>query len=336
MNTASPADRSEAFSSDESAQRNPITLGKKDLLELSRITPLRSSIHIIVEWGLIVATIYLCERRGSLALYLAAIVWIATRQHALMILLHEGTHYRLFRNRKVNDWISELVLAWPVLISARSYRRNHFAHHRYLNTERDPDWVRRNGDPAWVFPKRPIELATLLLSDLTGFGAIVLVRLLKTVASRDESAPPGFLAAKYSFYLIVAVAAVWTHTLKAVLLFWFVPLFTCLVFIFRIRSIAEHSALTGTGSILAQTRTTFPSLLERVLFAPKNVNYHLEHHLFPSVPFYRLPKLHTLLSRNPNFSDAHLTDTYVGVLRECVAGSEHAANPELWREAPEV
>ena len=26
---------------------------------------------------------------------------------------------------------------------------------------------------------------------------------------------------------------------------------------------------------------------------PHNINYHLEHHLFPGVPFYNLPKLHT-------------------------------------------
>jgi fatty acid desaturase len=26
-----------------------------------------------------------------------------------------------------------------------------------------------------------------------------------------------------------------------------------------------------------------------------NINYHLEHHLFPAVPWYNLPKLHRLL-----------------------------------------
>ena len=322
MNVLSPADRSEDFASDKSAGHQALALNKSDLRELSQLSPLRSSLHIVAEWILIVTTIYLCNRSVSPGLYLAAVLWIATRQHALMILLHEGTHYRLFPSRNLNDWISEVFLAWPVLVSARSYRRNHFAHHRYLNTERDPDWARRKGDPAWVFPKRPVEMATLLLSDLTGFGAIVLIRLLRTVASRNQSAPAPFMLAKYCFYLSVGAIAFWTRTIETLLLFWFVPLFTCLVFIFRIRSIAEHSGLQGRGSTFAYTRTTLPSFLERVFLAPKNVSYHLEHHLFPSVPFYRLPKLHTLLSRSPEFRNAHITRTYLGVLRECVEGAE--------------
>jgi fatty acid desaturase len=30
-------------------------------------------------------------------------------------------------------------------------------------------------------------------------------------------------------------------------------------------------------------------------FAPKQVNYHLEHHLYPSIPFYYLPRVHAVL-----------------------------------------
>ncbi len=307
---------------DESAQANPVTLSKRELLELSKISSLRGLFHIVVEWALIVATVYFCRRHSDPFVYLIAIFWIATRQHALMILLHEGTHYRLCRNRKLNDWISEIVLAWPVLISARAYRRNHFAHHRYLNTDGDPDWVRRKGDRAWVFPKSRLQMAGLLLSDLTGFGAIVLVKLMRTVASRDTDVSRPFMLARYGFYVSVMAAAVWMGAVHLLLLYWFVPLFTCLVFIFRIRSIAEHSGLPVQGSVYAQTRTTLPSIMERLLIAPKNVNYHLEHHLYPSVPFYRLPKLHALLRTKPEFRGAHFTRTYIGVLRECVSGAQ--------------
>jgi fatty acid desaturase len=253
---------------------------------------------------------------------------IATRQHSLMIMLHEGTHYRLCRNRKINDWVSELVLAWPVLISARSYRANHFAHHRYLNTDRDPDWVRRRGDQNWVFPKRPREIAILLLGDLTGLGAVALVKLLRTVASRDTDVSRGFLTARYSYYGVVMAIALWTGTAHLLFLYWFVPLFTCLVCIFRIRSIAEHSGLGVARTPYAGTRTTLPSFLERIFLAPNNVNYHLEHHLYPSVPFFRLPKLHALLCAKLEFRQAHMTQGYLGVLRECLADADSLANGE--------
>jgi len=66
--------------------------------------------------GAIVAAIYLCERFWSPLMYLLAIAIIGARQHALLILMHDGVHYRLFRNRRLNDCVSEL-LAWPHLVA---------------------------------------------------------------------------------------------------------------------------------------------------------------------------------------------------------------------------
>jgi fatty acid desaturase len=71
-----------------------------------------------------------------------------------------------------------------------------------------------------------------------------------------------------------------------------------------------------------------PSFLERIFLAPNNVNYHLEHHLYPSVPFFQLPRLHALLCAKPEFRQAHMTRGYVGVLQECVAEADSLAKGE--------
>ena len=42
-------------------------------------------------------------------------------------------------------------------------------------------------------------------------------------------------------------------------------------------------------------RTTEAGWLARALIAPYFVNYHAEHHLFMSVPCYRLPAIHRAL-----------------------------------------
>ena len=74
--------------------------------------------------------------------------------------------------------------------------------------------------------------------------------------------------------------------------------------------------------VYTRTRTTLPSLLERMFVAPLHINYHLELHLYPSVPFFRLRALHAALMRDDHFrSTAHVTRTYLGVLRECVRRS---------------
>jgi len=305
---------------EKSAGGAPATISKEELRKLTVVNGWRAALHVLAEWAVIVAAVYFCELHWSVPLYVATVVWIGSRQHALMILMHDGVHYRLFRHRRLNEWVSEVALGWPVLASARAYRRNHVAHHRFLNSDRDPDWVRKQGDPAWAFPKEPIELIRLLVREVSGLGAVALMSVIRKVGSADKRVSTRFTAARYGFYLAVLVAALWAGLGKTVILYWFVPLFTWLVFIFRIRSIAEHSAIDGPNPD-THTRTTVPTLLERIFIAPKNVSYHWEHHQYPAVPFYRLPRLYTLLYQKAGH-DGHITRSYLGVLRECIYASE--------------
>ena len=296
----------------------PVKLTKEELTRLSAVNPWIAGFHIGLEWALIAATIFLCLRYWHPMLYLFAVAFIGSRQHALLVLMHDGVHYRLLRNRRLNDWISEVVLAWPHLVTARQYRKNHFGHHKYLNTPQDPDLIRRKGDPAWVFPQATAELARTMFRDATGLNALAMLKLAAAVAKAD-SVPTWFAAARYGFYGTVLAVTIYLHVFTAFLLFWIVPMFTWLVLIMRLRSIAEHHAIDGPQSEYGLTRTTQANLLERVFVAPKNVNYHIEHHFFPSVPFYRLPDLHEILMSKPGYSEgAHLTRTYWGVLEESV------------------
>ncbi len=301
----------------------PVKLTKQELLELSSLSPLRSLLHIAAEWILIVAAVHYCRLFWSPLIYLITVTFIGARQHALLILMHDGVHYRLFRNRRLNDWTAEIVLAWPNLISARAYRKNHFAHHSYLNTQQDPDWARRQGDASWVFPMHWSRLAMLIIRDASGVGAIFFLRLARTLLSKDTGVSTGFLIARYGFYAVVAATFIWFGAFQLLLAYWFVPLFTWLIVIFRIRSIAEHSAIESNDRAYSQTRSTQASLLEHVFIAPKNVNYHIEHHFYPSVPFYRLPALHRMLMSKPEFNrGVHVTNSYFGVLRECLGDTQ--------------
>jgi fatty acid desaturase len=308
--------------SDAFADNIPIKLTKEELRDLSDLSPLRSTCHIVAEWTLILSAIFLCQRFFNPVVYLLTVAFVGARQHALLILMHDGVHYRLFRNRRLNDWTAEIVLAWPNLISARAYRRNHFAHHRYLNTGQDPDWARRQGDASWVFPQHWYRLALLMLRDLSGLGAIYYLKLAVMLLSKDVGVSRGFLIARYGFYACMIALLAWFGALHLLLLYWLVPLFTWMVVIFRVRSIAEHSGIEGRANAYAQTRSTRASLLEHVFVAPKNVNYHIEHHFYPSVPFYRLPQLHRVLMSRSEFKESvHITRSYLGVLRECVRDS---------------
>jgi fatty acid desaturase len=289
---------------------------------LSDINPIRSAVAIGLEWGGIAVAMAVHWRFPTPFLLPVLVMWIGARQHALGILMHEGVHYHLFKNRTLNEVVSEVLLAWPLFITARAYRGAHFSHHRHVNTDKDPDVLRKQG-PEWVFPKSWRALGVLLLKDAVGLNTYQ-----QLMESADLAAPKGvqtkrmppYRIAKISYYLSILGLVTYFGVWPAFILLWMVPLLTWLKVILRIRSIAEHYAVEN-DHVYTRTRTTLPSVFERMFVAPRNINYHIEHHLYPSVPFFRLPRLHALMMEDVEFkSKAHLTSTYWGVLCECVGG----------------
>ena len=62
----------------------------------------------------------------------------------------------------------------------------------------------------------------------------------------------------------------------------------------------------------------------RFLIAPHHVNYHLEHHLFMTVPHYKLPAAHRLLAASGVLARAEVAPNYLHVLRRAASAPERA------------
>ncbi len=94
------------------------------------------------------------------------------------------------------------------------------------------------------------------------------------------------------FHLALLAVFAWSGYLLQYLVLWVLPLVTVVQAILRLRAIAEHGATTDFSSPLTAARTNLaPAWLEWLIF-PHHVNYHIEHHLYASVPHYHLPALH--------------------------------------------
>ena len=117
--------------------------------------------------------------------------------------------------------------------------------------------------------------------------------------------------------MLFTVLGIW----KGALLDWIIPFLTLFFMFVYIRGVAEHFGSMDYEEELGSTRTVNPFFWERWFFAPHNINYHLEHHLFPGGPFYNLPRLHAVLMSDDAYrSKAHVTRGYsTGLLRECLA-----------------
>jgi fatty acid desaturase len=58
----------------------------------------------------------------------------------------------------------------------------------------------------------------------------------------------------------------------------------------RVFLLAEHVDCPHVTNMFENTRTTFTTRL--VCLITWNASYHIEHHTYPTVPFYNLPLLH--------------------------------------------
>jgi fatty acid desaturase len=68
----------------------------------------------------------------------------------------------------------------------------------------------------------------------------------------------------------------------------------------------------GSGNAVLRTRTVTSN--RAVSFLMLNLNYHLEHHLFPQIPWYNLPRVHKLLQPNYESQGADVRRSYTAYL----------------------
>lgn len=242
---------------------------------------------------------------------LAAIVLIGTQQHAMFVLAHEAAHYRLFSNRTLNDVVGR-ALGSISGISMCSYRVVHRLHHNDLYGSQDPDIALHGG-----YPRGKGYLLRKLAGDITGLNAwktflyffgnpAINADTGTALRPLDDTAPALRAAARHDRWSMVAVQVLmpvlifaiggW-QALRAYLLLWIVPLLTVVQVILRVRALLEHGAVGDRASPLTAARTNLAGPLARLFLFPHHVNYHIEHHLFPAVPHYHLPRLHDILAR---------------------------------------
>lgn len=118
----------------------------------------------------------------------AAIVVIGASQHQFGGAIHEGTHFLLFKNRKLNELASDWLAAFPIYTSTYQFRVHHLAHHQFVNDhERDPDIAQLKESGHWLdFPVPPIELVWAFLKTLSPW------RLVRYTLTRARYSAAGF------------------------------------------------------------------------------------------------------------------------------------------------
>ncbi len=308
---------SHTLSSDEiffGFKKDPAVLHR--VKELSKLNFLRSVSAISMSWLIMASAVAIAVNSDSWLFYLVAVLLIAGRQHSLFLLVHEATHYRLFKSSFCNDLVSNIFCAFPIFIDTDTYRSNHLSHHLYLNTEKDPDWLRKKDIPEWQFPKDRNQAFQDYRKYLYGYGAFEIFLTCRFLGGLTRAHRPNRnqfeVLVQIVYYIVLVTILLATSKYLEFFLYWIVPGVTVLPILMRLRSVSEHIGLPHEHE-LNQTRNVLCSSVEKYFIAPFNGSYHLDHHLFPSVPFYNLPKLHQTLLQNEEYGQHAFQNTsYLG------------------------
>jgi fatty acid desaturase len=288
-------------------------------------------------WATIIGAIWVFEVWSYWWTYLPALFVIGTRQHALGVLVHEGVHYRVSPSRFWNDFLSDYLAGYYLLTPTAGYRAFHLKHHQLLDTPEDPERITLDRFPKeWSFPMSAGRFLLYLLRDLIGVWPkpmLVLFTVIWSFLGPERRTHLLRIGALLGF--LVIGAGVTGHLVTYVILWW-VPLMTVFPMCFRMRTVAEHSGLESGArrytrskvDVLDTTRTVISTVPGRLVFGPHNVGLHVEHHLYPSVPFYRLPDLRQVLRADAEFSAlCHTSPGYHQTIRELVDVSPDRNQP---------
>jgi fatty acid desaturase len=225
-------------------------------------------------------------------------------QQEMLIWVHEGAHRTLFRNRSLNDYWVSFWFASPLGMNFETYRRSHMSHHGRLAAADDGD--------RWTYELyiRGAAFHRVVLKAIFGFYGVSRA-LKKYITGQYDRMDPDNTYPPTITYLLFALfwnGAAFAACLVAgrwyvYFVLWIVPLFSVAILITILRTIAEHQPMDyeGRDPITPVIRTTLCSWLERRFLFPLNFNYHVEHHLFPQVPFFNLPRLHSELVQRQIF-----------------------------------
>ncbi len=120
---------------------------------------------------------------------------------------------------------------------------------------------------------------------------------------------------RVSFITLVAVAfaagriVTGQPTWFYMFLLWAIPAFTSFSLFMILRQLVQHG--NGDRGWLTNTRVFLCNPLMNYAVFPFGMDYHLPHHMFATVPHYRLPALHALLSEYPEYqSEGRVVEGY--------------------------
>lgn len=274
-------------------------------MQIPQVSYNRLTLLALEDWAIIIALIVVTL--SIPACYPITCLLIAGRYNALGIIAHDLSHQNL-TDKSVAFRICEFLSGYPVSSSATAMAYHHNRHHRFTNTKKDPyyDNTPREkflAQSKFVFIRGILLGLGWFLRPLFAPFALVLKKLRNGYARtflRDNSgldlthSQEVLNCLKEDLPLfVINCGLIYLMTINSyVIYFYAVPLLVAGIFS-MMRLISEHDRElheeVNKQNILRSTFDNHLGLIERMLISPRNVGFHVAHHMYPTAPLYALP-----------------------------------------------
>jgi beta-carotene hydroxylase len=197
--------------------------------------------------------------------------------YGLFSVIHDGAHRSLSSNSLLNEGIGSVALVFLFPYAPMSLLRwVHNQHHIHANGPQDPD-IFEHESPWWQVPLR--------WTFFDGYYIYYFLKHGKKVMKKHARS----LIIFYSLLLVVFTLSLIAGFGYELLMLWFIPTRIALFLIAVVFVILPHHP-----AIVSQEEDPYMATTMRMgwewLLTPLLVyqNYHLIHHLYPTIPFYKM------------------------------------------------
>lgn len=258
--------------------------------------------------AIVVVAKYLLSFSAFLAFPLVLIMWGGIGNQCI-ILLHEASHRTLMPGSRSNQNIG-FCLASLVGLNYKSFTRFHMLHHKLNGKREDEEFIQLQSIDGMRGMLRYLSSPPMLTS--------VFPAASNSQTNEGNKEFPLHLLFCGAFHCAL-IYAQYLHNGNIFLsmLFTFsIP--TTAIFCRKMRVLSEHcNTLSKTEPVTRSHQTRW---FDSYFFNGFGMNWHVEHHLYPNIPGYRLHKVNAYLSQEQGFDTfkPHVSvfKTLISILRK--------------------
>jgi beta-carotene hydroxylase len=244
---------------------------------------------------------------NNLVLEIATGLVMGNQLYLLFILHHDCVHFTACRSRRLNVLLGRIYALFLVKTFTATLE-THRRHHTFLGEpEKDPDDRFFAGGIRWVWPRYWQNFSWHTYLALTAYGPRV-----RRVVLLEQFC-------NFAFWAVVHIVLYQFGMLREALFIFWIPASTIILVVGPITRAYEHLPLAHYSPDdprrydISTNTVTVTSRALGLFWA--NITYHVEHHSYPRIPFYRLARAHALLHSSADTRYLLSPYTLFGVLK---------------------